>query len=144
MLHHPRFGQALWSFLTALMENSTLPKPAHEVAILVTGARFRSRYELYAHEHVAARAGLSAAKIATIVAGERPTDLTGQEGAAYDVASALGRGGPLPEATYQTALTCFGEAGVAELVYLIGAYCLVSVLLNAYDVSVPGREEDLG
>ena len=96
MLHHPQFGQKLWGFLAALMENSTLPKPAHEVVILAVGARFRSRYELYAHEHVAARAGLSAAKIATVVAGERPADLSEQEGIAYDVASSLGRGGPCP------------------------------------------------
>ncbi len=29
----------------------------------------------------------------------------------------------------------------SRLVLLIGAYCLVSVTLNAYDVSVPGRTE---
>ena len=73
-----------------------------------------------------------------------PGDLTEQEGVAYDVASALGRGAQLPEATYQAALKCFGDAGVAELVFLVGTYCLVSVVLNAYDVSVPSREEGLG
>ncbi len=144
MLHFPQFGKPSWDYVMALAENSTLPKPAHEVAILVTGARFRSRYELYAHEHVAVRAGLSAAKIATIVAGERPSDLTAEEGIAYDVASSLCRGAQLPEATYRAAVQAFGDQGVAELVFLIGAYCLVSVMLNAYDVSVPGREEGLG
>src|ERR1700712_5263081 len=92
MLHFPQFGSAAWTYTTALIENSTLPKPAHEVAILVTGARFHSRYEIYAHEHVAKHAGLSTAKIATIVAGERPADLTKEEGLAYDVASVLSRG----------------------------------------------------
>src|ERR1700709_689381 len=53
MLHFPQFGQPAWSYTKALIENSKLPKAAHEVAILVTGARFNSRYELYAHEHVA-------------------------------------------------------------------------------------------
>jgi len=62
---------------------------------------------------------------------------------AYDVASVLGRGGQLPESTYRDALRLFGEQGTAELTYLIGGYCLVSVLLNAYDISVPGREEGL-
>jgi hypothetical protein len=37
----------------------------------------------------------------------------------------------------------FGEERTAELIYLVGGYCLVSLLLNAYDVSVPGREEGL-
>jgi alkylhydroperoxidase family enzyme len=144
MLHFPQFGTANWDYITALVEHSTLPKPSHEVAILVVGARYSSRYELYAHEHVAARSGLSEAKIATIVAGERPGDLTREEGIAYDVASKLAGGGQLPEATYQAALSAFGNQGTAELVYVIAGYCLTSVLLNAYDVSVPGSEEGLG
>lgn len=144
MLHYPQFGSPAWDYTMALSENTTLPKPAHEVAILVTGAHFHSRYEIYAHEHVADKAGLSATKIATITAGERPSDLTTEEGVAYDVASVLSKGGQLAESTYQAALKAFGEQGVAELVYLIGGYCLVSVLLNAYDISVPGREEGIG
>jgi 4-carboxymuconolactone decarboxylase len=144
MLHFAQFGKPLWDYTMALVENSTLPKSAHEVAILVVGARFSSRYELYAHEHIAAQSTLSNAKIATIVAGERPADLTMEEGIAYDVASKLTRGGQLPEGTYQEALRAFGDQGMAELVYLIGGYCLISLILNAYDVSVPGSEEGLG
>ena len=75
MLHYPQFGTAVWDYIIALSEHSTLPKSAHEVAILVVGARYSSRYELYAHQHVAARSGLSESKIATIVAGERPSIL---------------------------------------------------------------------
>jgi 4-carboxymuconolactone decarboxylase len=37
----------------------------------------------------------------------------------------------------------FGEDRTAELVYLVGGYCLMSLPLNAYDMSVPGREEGL-
>ena len=71
MLRFPQFGQAAWLYTKALIEHTKLPKPAHEVAILVTGAAFNSRYELYAHEHVAEAAGLSAAKVAAIAAGQR-------------------------------------------------------------------------
>jgi 4-carboxymuconolactone decarboxylase len=142
MLHFPQYGQAAWNYTKALLQ-STLPKPAHEVAILVVGAQFRSRYELYAHEHVAANGGLAKDKIATIVAGSRPADLAREEGIAYDVAAILSRGGQLPEATYRAACDAFGEEGMAELAYLVGGYCLVSVILNAYDISVPGREEGL-
>ena len=143
MLRFPQFGGPAWAYTKALIENSKLPKPAHEVAILVTGAAFDSRYELYSHERVAGEAGLSEAKIAAIAAGQRPADLTEEEQAAYDVASALTARKQLPETTYQRALKAFGEAQTAELIYLVGGYCLVSVLLNASDVSVPGREEGL-
>ena len=143
MLRFPQFGGPAWEFTKALMNHTTLPKPAHEVAILVTGAAFNSRYELYAHERVAEDVGLSETKVATIAAGQRPADLQAEEAAAYDVAAALCVGRQLPQSTYRRAVEAFGEEGTGELVYLVGAYCLVSVLLNAFDISVPGREEDL-
>ena len=113
MLHFPQFGAAAWAVFTALAENTTLPKTAHEVAILVTGAQLHSRYELYSHERVAAAAGLSPAKIATIASGQRPADLTEEEAIAYDVASILSRGGQLGDTAYQAAIKAFGDAGTS-------------------------------
>jgi hypothetical protein len=43
----------------------------------------------------------------------------------------------LPETTYQAARAAFGQDGAAELIYLVGLYCLVSVTLNGFDVQVP-------
>ena len=137
MLHFPQFGRAAWSVFTALSENTTLPKNAHEVAILVTGARFHSRYELYSHERVAAQAGLSALQIAAISAGQRPADLTEEEQVAYDVAAVLSGGGQLGDTAYQASVDLFGENGTAELFYLVGCYSMISILLNGYDVAVP-------
>ncbi len=142
MLHFPQFGGALWAVITALTRHATLPAPVRELAMLVTGARFSARYELYAHEHSAAKAGLSQAKIASLASGTMPGDLTVEESVAFDVAKALTRGGQLAESTYQRALATLGKQGTAELIYLVGTYCLVSVLLNGYDVPVPERDEE--
>ena len=136
-IHEPQFGKPVWELTKAMVANPSLPLTVREVAILVTGAHFRSAYELYAHVIVAERRGLSDEKLATIVAGQRPADLTRQEGVAYDVASALVGGGVLPELTWRAAVEQFGEHGAAELSYLIGLYCLVSVTLNTFDVPVP-------
>jgi len=92
---------------------------------------------LYAHVIVAEHRGLSDEKLSTIVAGQRPTDLSRQEAVAYDFASALVSGGVLPELTYRAAIEQFGKHGAAELSYLVGLYCLVSVTLNTFDVPVP-------
>jgi hypothetical protein len=46
----------------------------------------------------------SPVRLATIVAGQRPVDLTRDEAIAYDFASALVNGGVLPELTYKTAI----------------------------------------
>lgn len=140
MLHFPEFGKAVWANVRALTENSTLPKAAHEVVILAVGAVFGSRYELYAHEIVAKAAGLSAAQIATIIAGQRPPDLDPTENICYDIATLLASGKALPEAPYQFALQTLGEKQLAELVYMVGTYCQLAVLLNAWDIPAPAAD----
>jgi hypothetical protein len=142
-LHFPQFGRHAWALNKALWEHAVLPGDIHQLVILVTAARFGARYEIYGHEYFAVRAGLSQHKVATIVAGQRPADLSAEEGAAYDMAAALNRGASLPETTYRTALRLFGEKGVAEIVYLVGCFAMVAITLNAFDASVPGREEHL-
>ena len=94
-LHFPKFGKPVWELVKALATAPSLPKPVREVAILVTGAHFRSAYEFYAHVLVAEARELPDEKIATIAAGQRPSDLTREEAAAYDVAATLVAGGPL-------------------------------------------------
>lgn len=136
-LHFPKVGGAIWELTKALSINPGLPKPVREVAILVTGAKFHSGYELYAHVLMAEARGLADDKISTIVAGQRPADLDEDEAAAYDVAFALVNGGVLPELAYRKAVERFGAAGAGELIYLVGLYCLVSVTLNGFDVPVP-------
>lgn len=136
-LHFSKFGAPTWELVKALSTSPTLPRAVREVAILVTGAHFRSGYELYAHVLVAEARGLPDEKIATIVAGQRPVDLTREEAVTYDVASALVSGSVLPELVYRQAVQTFGEQATAELIYLVGLYSLVSVILNGFDVPVP-------
>jgi hypothetical protein len=47
--------------------------------------------------------------------------------------------GVLPELDYRLAVHTFGQHGAAELIYLVGLYCLVSVTLNGFDVSLISR-----
>ncbi len=136
-LHEPKFGKPIWELTKALSTGPSLPRPVREIVILVTGAKFRAAYEIYAHVIGAEQRGLPDDKLATIVAGQRPGDLTHEEAIAYDVASALVGGGVLPELSYRQAVEVFGKHGAAELINLVGLYCLVSVTLNGFDVPVP-------
>jgi 4-carboxymuconolactone decarboxylase len=138
-LHFPQFGKPAWAFNKSLWEHAVLPAAIHQLVILVTAGRFGARYAIYGHEYFARRAGLAEHKIATIVAGERPPDLSHEEGVAYDMAAALNRGAALPETTYRAALTTFGEQGLAEIVFLVGCFSMVAITLNAFDASVPVR-----
>lgn len=140
LLHFPSLGAAAWQMSLALNKETTLPTPASEIAILATGARYSCAYELYSHENLAPARGLAAAKIATIAAGQRPSDLTTDEGIAYDIAAVLNRGAQILESTYQASVKAFGQRGTAELVYLVGCYGVICLLLNAYDIDIPRTE----
>ncbi|MGA2020547.1 MAG: hypothetical protein ABSH02_08165 [Candidatus Sulfotelmatobacter sp.] len=141
MLHFPAFGRAAWAMNKTMYEHTTLPKSVLQIAVLVTGTRLCARYQVYGHEHLAEGAGVPTAKIATIVAGERPTDLSRDEAVAYDVAAALNRGGPLAETIYQAGVDAFGKQGMAEIIYLVGCFHLVGIILNGYDVPVPPSDD---
>jgi alkylhydroperoxidase family enzyme len=142
-LHFPQFGKPAWAFNRAMYEHNVLPAEIGQLVILVTVAKFGARFAIYAHEKFARRAGLAEDKIATIVAGDQPAGLTHDERVAYDMAAAQNRGGPLPETTYQAALTTFGEQGLGKIVFLVGCFSMVGITLNAFDECVPGRDENL-
>lgn len=139
-LHFPQFGGPAWALNKAMWRHRVLPGAVHQLVILVTAARFGARYAIYGHEYFGRRAGLRPDTIAAVVAGQRPCDLTADERAAYDMAAALNAGAPLGETTYRAALARFGEAGLAEIVFLVGCFSMVAVTLNAFDVPVPGRD----
>lgn len=139
-LHEPRIGKAIWDFTKAMTMEATLADPVRQIAILVTGAHFNAAYEIYAHIAIAEKEHMSEARLATLVSGSRPSDLTKEEGVAYDLTFALVNGGVLPEPIYRLAVETFGQHGANELIYLVGLYALVSTTLNGFNVPVPERE----
>ncbi len=139
MLHEPEMGAALWALSKVAAAAPAVPPCAREGAILVVGAHYNAAYELYAHVSVAEKLGMSRERLSTLCARGRPADLNAAEGVAFDVATALAAGGVLPEPCYRRAVEVLGQHGANQLFYLIGLYCTVSVLLNAYNVPAPER-----
>jgi 4-carboxymuconolactone decarboxylase len=140
MLHFPQFGIPALEFLRSLDSKASLDKRVREVAIVTVGAAFGARFELYAHEIMAAAFGLSPTAVATLAAAERPGELSNEEAIAHDVARALVTGRIVPASTYRRALQLLGHSGVGELMFLIGGYCLLAMLLNGFDVPAPEAE----
>jgi 4-carboxymuconolactone decarboxylase len=137
-LHDPELGGAFWAVTQAMTKARRIPDPARQIAILVVGTRFGAAYEIYAHEAVARLTHkMSSRRLAALASGSRPEDLNDEEAIAYDVANALVDGGVLAEPVYRRALDVFGQAGLNELIYLVGHYCFVSITLNGFAVPAP-------
>jgi 4-carboxymuconolactone decarboxylase len=133
-IHEPKVGEATRVLLDAISGLKRLSDTAKQIAIMVVGAKFKAAYELYAHAAVGESDGISDAKMATISAGQRPSEMTQEEAAAYDVAFAVLEGGVLAAPTYDYARKVLGQGALNELIYLVGIYAFVSVMLNGYDV----------
>jgi 4-carboxymuconolactone decarboxylase len=134
MLRNPHVGNRVQSLGEALRFETSLSRRVIEIATLVVGAHWRAQFEWWAHERLARQAGLSEAVIAAIKRGERPVLEDASEATAYSVASEMYRTQRLSDATYARAVEHFGQAGVFELLSLIGYYTLVSLILNGFDV----------
>lgn len=139
MLHYPQFGIPALSFLRTLDRHATLDKRVREVAILTVGAAFGARFELYAHEIMAAAFGLPPAIIASLAAGGHPYGLNEQETIAHNIAYVLTTGHIVPDSTYTRAIALLGQDGVAELFFLIAGYSLIAMILNGFDIPAPDR-----
>lgn len=139
MLQYPQFGIPALTFLRSLDTHATLDKTVREVAILTVGAAFGARFEIYAHEIMAAAFGLSPDVIAALAAGSRPHGLTGQQTVAHDIAHSLVNGRIVPTSTYKHAVHLLGRDGVAELFFLIGGYSLIATILNGFDIPAPDQ-----
>ncbi len=138
-LHHPAVGKGAWGLTKAVLAMDALPPTAREVVILVVGGHYRAAYEIYAHVAVAETLGMPLAWISALVFGIKPANLSIDEAAAFDLALALCRGGPVPEPVWRQAVSTLGELGAAQVVYLVGVYAFVATTLNGFDVPAPDR-----
>ena len=140
MIRNPLLGDRLQRVGETLRFDSSLSRRVIEITTLVVGAHWRAQYAWWAHERLAKQAGLSDAVIASIKCGERPDLADDREATAYDLATELHRTQRLSDATYNRAVDHFGEAGVLELLSLVGYYTAISVILNGFNIPLdPGE-----
>lgn len=134
MLRFPQFGIPALSFVRSLDNHAILHKKVREVAILTVGAAFGARFELYAHEIMAKHLGFSSEAVASLASGICPVELNQEERIVYEIASVLVKGRIVPDSSYNLANELLGKDGTAELIFLVGAYSLLAMVLNGFDV----------
>ena len=121
--------------------DTSLSDQVREVAICVVGAFYRAKFEFAMHGPMAVAAGVDAAAVETIRRRGTPS-LPADQAAGHDLAVQLVRDHRIDDATYRTAVDLLGENGVIELVTIIGYYCLVSLVLNAFEVPLQAGMPD--
>lgn len=139
MLLEPRIGRALQAVGAALRFHGSLTDRAREMAILMVGHHHDSDFEVFAHEAVGRRIGLSEADLADLAAKRAPRSADACEAAVLDVASRLLQDGDFDDETYHAVVGVLGEEGIFEVNAVVGYYSLLATQLKVFGVSVPAR-----
>ena len=140
-LRSPVLGDAAQRLGETVRFESALPPQLRELAILIVAAKWKAQYEWWAHERIARQEGLDE-RIIDSVKTETPPDVSNPtETVVYNFAHELLDQHRVSDNLYDEAVELLGEAGVVELVILLGYYTLVSMTLNVFEVPVPTGED---
>jgi len=136
-LHVPKIGRRLSSLGAHLRFETSIERRLSEVAICTVGAHWHSEFEFFAHAPMAFEHGVDEAVLAALRENRTPTFERDDERIVYEVATRLLDDRRVTDETYTAAEALLGEDGMVELVALIGYYCLISMLLNLFEVPLP-------
>ena len=137
MLRAPAMGDLAQELGAQVRFNSGLPAPLREMAILMAARHWTSHYEWYAHKSAALSAGLHPAIVSAIAAGELPKSMQPAEAALHRFCSELLETKRVSDDTFAAAKAAFGEQGVTEIIFTLGYYSMVSMLLNVDEYPLP-------
>jgi len=138
LLRSPDMARRCFELLDYLRFKTSVNKRLNEFAILIQARLSNAQYEWWAHEPIARRAGLSDAVMADLRACRRPSGMQDDERLVYDFCIQLSLNHRVPDALWQEVVVQMGEQVAVDLTVLSGIYVMVSMLLNATQVGIPG------
>jgi len=136
-LRNPELARRTQKLGELLRYQTTIEPHLGEMAILICGRHWTSHLEWKAHKAHGLRAGLDPQIVADIAARRVPTFSDERARAIYDVATSLFKTHRVPQALYDRAVEHLGERGLAELVALLGYYCLAAFTINTFELGLP-------
>ena len=138
LLRSPEMARRCFELLDYLRFKTTVNKRLNEFAILIQARIANAQYEWWAHEPIARRAGLADSVMRELQQCQRPQAMQPDERLVYDYCTQLTLNHRVSDALWGDAVQAMGEQTVMDLTVLSGTYVMVSMLLNATQVGIPG------
>ena len=142
-VHQPTIGRRLSSLGGLLRFRTSIDRRLSEVAICTVGSHWHSEFEFWAHAPMAREFGVDEAVIDAWREGRSPEFEREDERIVHAVTSQLLRDRRVDDATFAEAEALLGETGMVELGALIGYYCLISMVLNLFEIPLPAGEQTI-
>jgi 4-carboxymuconolactone decarboxylase len=139
LAHHPRLGANWLAFSGGLLDDPVLDPRDRELLVLRVAWRTQSRYEWAQHIRLGGAAGLTSDEIAAIATSDlsgRWSDRDRHLLAAADQMIDVHR---VDDTTWQSLTGHFDEQQLLELLFVVGTYLCLALVLNS-----AGLEPDAG
>ncbi len=137
LMRVPPLAERVAEVGTYLRFQGTLVPVERELAILTVARYVGSRFEWVAHRAVAEKEGARAEAIETIRTLGDVTSLNERERLIVHTVRSILRDHTLDERDYGNAVAGLSEAGLVELVGLIGFYLQIGLTLTVFEVEPP-------
>mmetsp|Transcript_7286 Transcript_7286/g.18051 ORF Transcript_7286/g.18051 Transcript_7286/m.18051 type:complete len:228 (+) Transcript_7286:28-711(+) len=140
MVLSPEIGALAERMGSVCRHKNACPANVFEIGILVVGERWLSQFEWFAHERLALSAGVSPEGVAQIKTRTPPAEIQGLtplELKGYTFATELHDTKRVSDATYRALHEEIGDCGIADLVFTMGFYHQISMVLNVFNVPLP-------
>ncbi len=137
MLRSPQLADCMQKVGQYVRFKCSLDKRINRLAGMLTTRHWGNQYEWNGHIPYALKAGMAQPVIDAIAEGRRPAMLRDDEAAAYDFVSELLANKSVSDTTYARALGVFGEAGIVDMLGVVGYYATNAMIMNVARTAVP-------
>lgn len=148
LAHHPDLMRRWLVFASHVLRKSTLPARERELVILRIGWLCRSEYEWGQHVLIGREAGLEDDEIRAIAEGPDADAWNRQDRALLQATDELHRDAHISDPTWSALSEFLSTHQLLDLVFAVGQYNLVSMVLNSFgverDEGVPDFEKTAG
>ncbi len=137
LLRSPELMRRMQKVGEHLRTHSAVGVKLHALCILMAARCWTQQY-IWDYGHpLALKAGLTPDLTAAIAEGRRPGSMAEDEEAIYDLVDELLANKGVSDATYQRAISLFGEQGVVDSVSAVGYFSTLAMIMNVARTPLP-------
>lgn len=133
-LHRPGLADKAQALGQYCRYDSSLSPRLSELAIVTMGRLWSAAYEWDAHRPLAAAAGIDDAVLDAIEQETTPAFTKHDEQLVFEFVTSLNEDRAISDALYRRAVDLLTEAGVVDLVGIVGYYTLISMTINVFQI----------
>lgn len=134
LAHNPEATEAFLAWGSYILSRSSLPARDREILILRTGRLWRAEYEWAQHRRIGLHAGLTEDEIGDLGRAQPVRDWSAHERALIAAADELCRDACVSDATWQALAGRLDQRGLMDVVFTVGQYTQVCMILNSFGV----------